>query len=143
MDRSGINRRWRMLLGVVLLAGISACTTHYREGPPVYRSAYYHYPYYYHYYPSSSIYFHIDSGYYYYPERDRWVRVRELPRKYHLDRHDRVPLWIDTDKPYARNKAHREKYRSDPHYQPKPARDPEERRHNTRQHERYRKKRNQ
>jgi len=138
MDSAGNNRYRRMLAGIVLLAGIAGCTAYYREGPPVYRSAYYDYPNYYYYYPSSGVYFHIYSGYYYYPDHDRWIRVRELPHKYHLDRHDRVPLWIDSDRPYARNKVHRDRYRPDPHYRPGPERDLEERRHNAREHDRYR-----
>lgn len=138
---NSIGRSRRMALGIVLLAAMGGCTAYYREGPPVYRSAYYHYPYHYYYYPSARVYFNIASGYYYYPDGDRWIRVRDLPRRYHLDRHDRVPLWIDSDKPYSRNSRHRETYRPAPNFRPDPARDPEERQHNRREHERYRDRR--
>lgn len=39
------NRCWQPLLLTLLLAGVGACTAYYREGPPPYRAAYYHYPY--------------------------------------------------------------------------------------------------
>lgn len=130
-----------LALALTLAAGLTGCAAYYHEGPPVYRSAYYHYPYYYYYYPSTGVYFHIYSGYYYYPDGTRWIRVRDLPPRYHLDRHDRIPLWIDADKPYSRYTQHRERYRPDPHYRPDPARDPEERRHNRQEHERYRNRR--
>ncbi len=141
MNSRNINPVWRATLLILLLTGIVGCTAYYREGPPVYRSAYYQYPYHYYYYPSSRVYFHISSGYYYYPDGDRWIRIRQLPPKYHLDHHDRVPLWIDADKPYSRYSQHRDRYRPDPHYKSDKARDPEERRHNERQHERYRNRR--
>jgi hypothetical protein len=138
MERIRIARTLQLIVGAALLMVVAGCTAYYREGPPAYRWAYYHSPHYYHYYPSSRIYFHLSSGYYYYPEGERWMRVRSLPRRFHLDHHDRVPLWIDADRPYARHRQHRDRYRPDPHFRPDPARDPEERRFNRHQHERYR-----
>jgi len=137
MSRVRINICWRILLGAVLLAGISACTAQYRDGPPVYRSDYYHKPYHYHYYPSSRVYFHISSGNYYYRGRDHWKRTRKLPRHYILDRRDRVRLWIDADKPHSRHIVHREKYRPKAHYKHDMKRDREERHYNRQRHEHY------
>jgi hypothetical protein len=138
MHRFIVGIVWRVSLISVLAAGITGCTTHYRDGPPVYSSAYYHYPYRYHYYPSSSVYFHLSSGDYYYRDTHHWKRVKKLPPKYHLDHHDRVPLWIDADKPHAKHKEHHRKYKPKSHYRRDTERDREERRHNRRQHERYR-----
>lgn len=133
-----INICWRILLGALLLAGISACTAYYRDGPPVYRSDYYHHPYHYHYYPSTRVYFHLSSGHYYYRDGDHWRRTRELPHQHRLDRRDRVRLWMSDDKPYLRHQEHREKYRPRAHYLRDENRDREERRFNRQRHERYR-----
>ncbi|MDX1697075.1 MAG: hypothetical protein R3308_02260 [Thiohalobacterales bacterium] len=129
---------WRIILLALLVLSGAGCTAYYRDGPPVYSSTYYHYPYRYHYYPSSSVYFHLYSGDYYYRDTHHWKRVKQLPPKYHLDRHDRVHLWIDADKPHARHHDHKNKYKPSTKYRRDTARDSEERRHNRRQHERYR-----
>jgi len=128
-------------LSAVVLAATVGCSSHYRGGPPVYTSAYYHYPYRYHYYPSSQVYFHITSGNYYYRDGTKWVRTRTLPSRHHLDSHDRVPLWIDSEKPHVKHKEHRERYRPSPQYRQNKTRDPKERRHNQRMHERFDKRR--
>ncbi len=138
MNRVYIDISWWVVLGAVLLAGMVGCTTYYRDGPPYYTSAYHHHPYHYHYYPRADIYFHISSGYYYYRDGGHWKRHRKLPPKHRLDRHDRVRLWIDADKPYSRHGEHRERYRPAPNYKHDTKRDPEERRDNRRLHERYR-----
>ena len=131
--------RW-LVLGAVLLTGVAGCAGYYRDGPPYYTSAYHHYPNHYHYYPSADIYFHISSGYYYYRDGSHWKHVRKLPPHHRIDRHDRVRLWIDADKPYTRHKQHRERYKPKPHYRHDSRRDPEERRDNQRLHERYKKR---
>ena len=133
-----IERAWRAALAAVLAVGIVGCTTHYRDGPPYYTAAYHHYPYHYYYYPGTRVYFHISSGYYYYRDGDHWKRVRKLPATHHLDHHDRIPVWVDTDKPYSRYRDHDRKYRPSPHYKRDTKRDHEERRHNQQRHERYR-----
>ncbi len=138
MSRFGIGVSLRVALTALLLAGIVGCSGYYRGGPPIYRSAYYHYPYHYYYYPSTSVYFHISSGYYHYRDGDYWRRAKKLPPKYHLDSHDRVRVWIDTDKPFTRYKEHKDRYKPKPDFRPDPKRDPEERRNNERMHERYR-----
>ncbi len=133
-----IDISWWMVLGAVLLTGMVGCTAYYRDGPPVYRSSYYHHPYHYHYYPSTRVYFHISSGHYYYRDHDHWKRARHLPPHHRLDRRDRVRLWIDADKPHSGHKAHREKYRPKAHYKHDMKRDREERSFNRQRHERYR-----
>lgn len=138
MNRLKIGLFLRMALGTLLLASIVGCSGYYRGGPPVYRSEYYNYPYHYYYYPSSSVYFHLSSGHYHYLDGDFWKRANKLPPKYHLDHRDRVPVWLDTDKPFTRYKGHRDKYRPRPDFRPDPKRDSEERRNNERMHERYR-----
>jgi hypothetical protein len=138
MNRIKIDLSWWMVLGAVLVTGTGGCTAYYRDGPPVYRSEYYHHPYRYHYYPSTRVYFHISSGHYYYRDHDHWKRVRELPPKYRLDRRDRVRLWVDGDKPHSRHREHDGKYRPNPHYKHDMKRDREERRYNKQRHERYR-----
>jgi hypothetical protein len=138
MNRFTIDLSWWIVLGAVLVTGTAGCTAYYRDGPPVYRSEYYHHPYRYHYYPSTRVYFHISSGHYYHRDRDHWKRVRELPPKHRLDRHDRVRLWIDADKPYSRHRQHSEKYKPNPHYKRDMKRDREERKFNRQRHERYR-----
>jgi hypothetical protein len=138
VSRLRIGISLRVALGVLLLVGVVGCSGYYRGGPPIYRSAYYHHPYHYYYYPSTSVYFHISSGYYYYRDGDYWRHAKQLPPKYHLDHHDRVPVWIDAEKPFTRYKQHRDKYKPKPGFRPDPKRDPEERRNNERMHERYR-----
>ena len=93
------------------------------------------------YYPDAQVYFHITSGNYYYRDGTKWVRTRTLPTRHHLDRHDRVPLWIDSDKPHVKHREHRERYTPRPQYKRNKSRDPEERRHNQRMHERFEKRR--
>ena len=134
--RSGVFLR--VALGALLLAGMVGCSGYYRGGPPVYSPAYNQYPYHYYYYPSSSVYFNISSGYYYYRDGDYWRSARDLPPKYHLGRHDRVPVWIDADKPYTRDKEYHDRYKPKPDFKPDPKRDSEERHNNERMHERYR-----
>ena len=125
------------VLSAIMLAATAGCSSHYRGGPPVYSSAYYHYPYRYHYYPGSEVYFHITSGNYYYRDDNNWLRNRTLPSHHHLDRRDRVPLWIDSDKPHVKHKEHRERYKPNTQHRRDRTRDPEERRHNQRMHERF------
>lgn len=138
MNKSKLVELWYLVLGVVLLTGIAGCTAYYRDGPPVYSSAYYQHPYHYHYYPSTRVYFHISSGHYYYRDGDHWKRVRELPTKYRLDRRERVRLWIDDDKPHSRYKQHSEKYRPKTHHKHDAQHDREERQYNQQRHQRYR-----
>ncbi|GAA0406081.1 hypothetical protein GCM10009133_13410 [Cocleimonas flava] len=97
------------LLAVILLFGVTACDdTTVRS--PSYGSSYYQ-PYDYYYYPQSRIYLNISTGYYFYPYKNRWRKVRSLPRSYHLDRRDRVKIRIKSkDRPYARHSEHRKKY---------------------------------
>ena len=97
------------LLAVVLLTGMTACEeTKVRS--PSYGSSYYQ-PYDYYYYPESRIYLNISTGYYFYPYKNRWRKVRSLPRSYHLDRRDRVKIRIKSkDRPYTRHSEHRTKY---------------------------------
>ncbi len=129
---------WRPVLLGVLLAGLAGCATYYRDGPPYYSSAHHYHPYHYHYYPGPQVYFHISSGYYYYRDGAHWHRAKQLPPHYHLDRHDRVRIWSDRDKPHSEYPAHQGKYRPRRDYKPDTARDPEERQHNQQLHERYR-----
>jgi hypothetical protein len=126
-----------LVTGVLLLTGVAGCAGYYRDGPPYYTSDYHYYPYHYHYYPSSDIYFNISSGYYYYRDGAHWKRARTLPPRRHIDRKDRVRLWIDADWPQDRHRQHRDKYKPKPGYRPDSRRDPEERRENERLHERY------
>jgi len=138
MNRVKFDVLWRAVLGAVLLTGVIGCTAYYHDGSPVYTSAYHHSPYHYLYYPNTSVYFHISSGHYYYRDRDHWNRVKKLPPSHHIDRRDRVHLWIDADRPYSSHNDHHKKYRPKPHYKHDTIRDREERQDNQRQHERYR-----
>ncbi|KAG1651203.1 hypothetical protein GQR58_027344 [Nymphon striatum] len=57
------------------------------------------------------IYLNIATGYYFYPYKNRWRKVRSLPRSYHLNHHDRVTIRIKSkDRPYVRHHVHRTKY---------------------------------
>lgn len=97
------------ILAVVLLGGMTGCEeTTVRSSS--YGSSYYQ-PYDYYYYPQSRIYLNIATGYYFYPYKNRWRKVRSLPRSYHLNHHDRVTIRIKSkDRPYARHHVHRTKY---------------------------------
>jgi hypothetical protein len=129
---------WRGGLIALLATGPAGCSTYYRDGPPLYSSAYYHYPYRYYYYPGTDIYYHLSSGDYYYSDGRRWKRDKQLPPQHQLDHRDRVQVWIDSDKPQDRHKEHQRKYKPSPRYERDSVRDRNERRHNLRQHERYR-----
>jgi hypothetical protein len=126
-----------LVLVIALMTGMSGCVGYYHEGPPVYKRAHYHHPYHYYYYPSVGVYFHIDSGRYYYHDRGRWHSTVVLPVHLHLDHHDRVRLWSDSDKPYLHHDDHHHKYKPSPHYRSDPGRDRDERQHNKKRHEEY------
>ena len=77
------------LLGLVLLAGLSACdtipVTTYWSGYGIGYDDYY-------YYPTTRVYYQPYSGYYYYPSGDRWLKVRTLPTRYRIDDRYRVVI---------------------------------------------------
>jgi len=107
------------------------------HGPPTYTASGYYYDYYY--YPYTSVYFHISTGEYYYRTDGSWHRSRTLPRNIYIDPRDRVKLRISDPKPYAHNSERRAQHRVPSyHYQPNPVRNRQERQHNVRRHEEYR-----
>ncbi len=129
-----------MIISVLItLSGTAGCVYEpYRGGPPVYRSAYRHYPYHYYYYPSTRVYFHLHSGDYYYHRDKRWHRAHVLPPHVFLDRRDRVRVWIDASRPHDRQRDHVKRYKPSPRYHADRHRDRDERAHNRREHKKYR-----
>lgn len=125
---------------VVMITGVAGCSSYYHDGPPIYKRAYYHDPYHYYYYPSVDVYFHIHSGRYYYRDGGRWHGSLTLPHRYHLDHHDRVRVWHDSDKPHRRHEHHRNRHKPSPHYKRDMQRDRNERKHNQQRHEKYRRR---
>lgn len=134
-----IGKLFKSLAGLVIgaLVLVSASCMPYHGAPRVYAPAHRHYPYHYYYYPSVRVYFHLHSGRYYYHSDRRWIRSPHLPPRLHLDRRDRVRLWMDAEKPYLRNDMHRRKYKPHRKYQMDEHRSRREREHNHHKHREY------
>lgn len=111
-----MNRRdlLRLLSGgaaVALVSGVSGCV--YSEARPVRRV--YPYPgpygvYDYYYYPGANVYYHQYSDHYYYYDDHVWRRSRRLPRHIHLDDRERRRFEYRGERPYDRNREHREQF---------------------------------
>jgi hypothetical protein len=119
--------------------GLVACAPYPPHGPPPPppRPAYY---YDYYYYPHADVYFQIYTGEYYYRHGNTWRRSRTLPRNIYLHPRDREHLRIRDKKPYARDHERRAAERASGHrYNRDPERNRQERQHNRRSYEQYRK----
>lgn len=132
------SRIFRPLLTLAFTLVLGGCYGIYHEGPPLYSSAYYDYPYHYYYYPSVGVYYHLYSGEYYYRRDGYWRHERTLPPHYRLDRKDRVGVWLEDKQPWGRHDEHARKFKPRPDYRPDRRLDQRERRHNEERHQRYR-----
>lgn len=65
-------------------------------------------PYGYYYYPGQNVYYHPYSGHYFYNYDNRWRRSRDLPRGVRVDQRDGRRLEYRGERPYDRNREHRE-----------------------------------
>ncbi len=99
---------------------------YYHDVPPYYSHGTY-YPYGYYYYPGVQVYFQYSTGFYFYLSNNVWIRSRILPPHFRLNIRDRVPLHIESDKPYLKNPLHRKKYHSRPGIKLTPDKDRHER----------------
>ena len=100
---------------LVLLSGLTACTTVHEHDYPRDRAPYYesrpvYSPYDYYFYPNVAVYFQISTGFYFYEDRGRWVRVRQLPSHIHLDARYRRQMVIRDPYPYVRYPEHARQY---------------------------------
>ncbi len=150
--------RIRLLAGAlaaIALPALSGCAGPYYDAPPPPYPPYY---YDYYYYPHVDVYYHIYTGYYWYRDGPTWRRAIGLPRHIYLHPRYRVSLRVQDEHPYRYHKEHRRQYPPPPQARPpvgRPshppavgtrgqpdwqARDREERQHNVRQYETYRKK---
>ena len=112
-----------LALSLSLAVGLTACVYDPHYSGSAHRPYYpYYYPLYYDYYfyPSVQVYFHYSTGYYYYSHNKRWIRSKALPPHIHLDPRDRVITRIEGNKPYLRNKQHRQEFQPRRNYRPDP-----------------------
>ena len=124
----GIIKSIRVAGAVGLSLLMSSCFYDpYYYGPPSYYGSTIYHPYDYFYYPSVSVYFQYSTGFYFYLSDGIWIRNRILPSRFRLNPSDRVPLRIESDKPYLFNSQHMEKFRPGPGLRPSPERDRYER----------------
>lgn len=123
----------------LLSLGLAGCTyvADHRFPPP---QASYHHHYDYYYYPHWDVYFHLYSGYYYYRDRGSWHHAKVLPNRYHLDGRHRRLLVIKDKEPYLQHREHGQAYRPPGARDYDAKRDRQERSHNFREHQEYRKR---
>ena len=119
-------------------AGMSACAPVYVDAPPGPPPPW-HYDYYY--YPGASVYFHLYSGTYYWRDGRTWISAQVLPHHIYLDHRIRRTVVIRDREPHRHWHKHREQYRRPRDYRPHPRFDRDERVHNRRRHEEYRRRR--
>lgn len=122
---------------------LGACAPYPHRHGPAY-GAYPPYYYDYYYYPHADVYFHIYTGEYYYRSGGHWRRAKALPKGIYLDPKDRRQLHIrDAREPYRYQQQHRETQRARPGYRYKrnPRLNQQERQHNRRRYDEYRKRR--
>lgn len=104
-------------LGLTMMLSSCIYDPYYYDGPP-YHSHESYYPYGYYYYPSVRVYFQYSTGLYFYHSDGLWRRSRVLPPHIRLHARDRVPLRIQSGKPYKQHRKHVEKYRPRPDLKP-------------------------
>lgn len=63
------------------------------------------------YYPDVEVYFDIGSSLYFYFYESRWRSAKQLPRHYSKKLGNRVPIKMESDKPYKHHGEHRKKYK--------------------------------
>lgn len=108
-------------------------------GPPTH-SHYYPRYYDYYYYPSAHVYFHFTTGFYYYLDSGVWLKVKMLPPHIKIDARDRVPVQVESDKPYLKFPDHKRHYTPKPTYRVDKERNIKEREANQRWYREYQQK---
>ncbi len=64
----------------------------------------------YHYYPDAEVYFDTGRGVYFYLSDGQWRVSATLPRRLRVHLGEHVSIEMESDKPYSKHAAHRDKY---------------------------------